>query len=101
RHTRFSRDWSSDVCSSDLVEGVPRACVVIETSLDPSGRYQHIAIRDNGVGVPESRKEYIFQIFNSTKGERGSGLGLAVSQKILRSEERRVGKECVSRASCC
>src|SRR5690606_39628055 len=23
RHTRFSRDWSSDVCSSDLSEGVP------------------------------------------------------------------------------
>src|SRR5690606_40271311 len=22
RHTRFSRDWSSDVCSSDLVAGV-------------------------------------------------------------------------------
>src|SRR5690606_40236595 len=21
RHTRFSRDWSSDVCSSDLVDG--------------------------------------------------------------------------------
>src|SRR5690606_40585090 len=21
RHTRFSRDWSSDVCSSDLVQG--------------------------------------------------------------------------------
>src|SRR5690606_41055191 len=26
RHTRFSRDWSSDVCSSDLTEGsVPLA----------------------------------------------------------------------------
>src|SRR6266511_4438608 len=24
RHTRFSRDWSSDVCSSDLVEGRER-----------------------------------------------------------------------------
>src|SRR5690606_39661309 len=23
RHTRFSRDWSSDVCSSDLVQDVP------------------------------------------------------------------------------
>src|SRR5207302_7355029 len=23
RHTRFSRDWSSDVCSSDLVAGYP------------------------------------------------------------------------------
>src|SRR5690606_15305155 len=24
RHTRFSRDWSSDVCSSDLAEWLPR-----------------------------------------------------------------------------
>src|SRR5690606_40179502 len=24
RHTRFSRDWSSDVCSSDLGDGVTR-----------------------------------------------------------------------------
>lgn len=77
----------------DAVEGVPRACVVIETSLDPSGRYQHIAIRDNGVGVPESRKEYIFQIFNSTKGERGSGLGLAVSQKILHEHNGQIRLE--------
>src|SRR5690606_16868759 len=23
RHTRFSRDWSSDVCSSDLIGSVP------------------------------------------------------------------------------
>src|SRR5690606_40318969 len=33
RHTRFSRDWSSDVCSSDLVvgeiEGVT-TCVVVD-----------------------------------------------------------------------
>src|SRR5690606_40229221 len=27
RHTRFSRDWSSDVCSSDLFAGVPEARV--------------------------------------------------------------------------
>src|SRR2546429_9586563 len=25
RHTRCSRDWSSDVCSSDLQEAAPRA----------------------------------------------------------------------------
>src|SRR5690606_39836649 len=25
RHTRFSRDWSSDVCSSDLVRAQPAA----------------------------------------------------------------------------
>src|SRR5690606_31875109 len=28
RHTRFSRDWSSDVCSSDLATGQPIATVV-------------------------------------------------------------------------
>src|SRR5690606_39632115 len=32
RHTRFSRDWSSDVCSSDLAPGLPggppRRCVL-------------------------------------------------------------------------
>src|SRR5690606_11681686 len=31
RHTRFSRDWSSDVCSSDLPEG---ATVRTETALE-------------------------------------------------------------------
>src|SRR5690606_40116529 len=25
RHTRFSRDWSSDVCSSDLTQGMCRS----------------------------------------------------------------------------
>src|SRR5690606_40723661 len=41
RHTRFSRDWSSDVCSSDLIHFSPRdgglpACSV-RTSARPSG----------------------------------------------------------------
>src|SRR5690606_40094882 len=29
RHTRFSRDWSSDVCSSDLDETSLRGCIAI------------------------------------------------------------------------
>src|SRR5690606_39719343 len=40
RHTRFSRDWSSDVCSSDLGQG---DAVVVETPrevwlIDSGGR---------------------------------------------------------------
>src|SRR5690606_39549094 len=36
RHTRFSRDWSSDVCSSDSQLGVPvEACVMVgDTTVD-------------------------------------------------------------------
>src|SRR5690606_15217560 len=29
RHTRFSRDWSSDVCSSDLMDSTPDKGVTI------------------------------------------------------------------------
>src|SRR5690606_41163817 len=43
RHTRFSRDWSSDVCSSDLkvvpvisAEGQPAVMPTIESVLDRS-----------------------------------------------------------------
>lgn len=66
----------------DAVEGIPDGKVVVETRLSPNGRYVHVTVTDNGVGIPENRMNRIFQIFSSTKGERGSGLGLAVSQKI-------------------
>ncbi len=41
-------------------------------------------VADNGVGIPPEDLETIFQIFASTKGTRGTGLGLPVSQKIVR-----------------
>ena len=43
-----------------------------------------VAVSDNGPGIPENQISKIFQVFESTKGARGTGLGLAVSQKILR-----------------
>src|SRR5690606_40240501 len=33
RHTRFSRDWSSDVCSSDLEKKMMKDSITIKTSL--------------------------------------------------------------------
>src|SRR2546430_9576762 len=33
RHTRFDCDWSSDVCSSDLIPIV----AIVDTNCDPSG----------------------------------------------------------------
>src|SRR5690606_39360039 len=32
-HTRFSREWSSDVCSSDLAEAVGRRIVAVEVAV--------------------------------------------------------------------
>ena len=42
-----------------------------------------IEVGDNGPGVPEEAKEQVFDLFFSTKGSRGTGLGLAVSRKIV------------------
>ena len=39
---------------------------------------------DNGPGIPPEKVDDIFKPFVSTKGSRGTGLGLPVSRKILR-----------------
>src|SRR5690606_40559757 len=79
RHTRFSRDWSSDVCSSDLSNTVNRRFI--------------LSIR------------FLAMLFSSSK-HTSLELILTFLESLvfllllsLRSEERRVGKECRSRWS--
>jgi PAS domain S-box-containing protein len=43
-----------------------------------------IEIEDNGPGIAPSLQEKLFQPFVSTKGEKGTGLGLWVSRGIIR-----------------
>jgi PAS domain S-box-containing protein len=42
-----------------------------------------ITIADNGPGIPEEVRRHLFQPFFTTKGERGTGLGLWVSRGII------------------
>src|SRR3712207_7833644 len=72
RHTRYWRDWSSDVCSSDL-------------GIQGNSLY-HIQREVEGLG---KKLEYIEHVI----------LGEDLSGEASRSEERRVGKECRSRWS--
>ena len=43
----------------------------------------HFVIADNGHGIPEKHVNEIFQPFFTTKEDRGTGLGLALSKKIV------------------
>lgn len=43
----------------------------------------HFVIADNGHGIPPEHVDQIFQPFFTTKQERGNGLGLALSKKII------------------
>src|SRR5207249_5370624 len=96
RHTRSKRDWSSDVCSSDL------------------GHFPNpLAIAKHGVVRPRWRTFLGHPEWNQLFGRAGL---LCLQQRVvpdeirfgeideksetrLRSEERRVGKECRSRST--
>src|SRR5690606_40358406 len=75
RHTRFSRDWSSDVCSSDL-----------RTARDRLGRGGH---RGHHRALPQQRGGVPLVLPAQLEADRRLGRYAAE-----RSEERRGGKEC-------
>src|SRR5439155_2432730 len=82
RHTRWPRDWSSDVCSSDLSDSK----IALSGSPTPGLR---------AILLSESQQLYC-------RGSRGKQMRSSASASerrrqqrgLIRSEERRVGKEC-------
>ena len=68
----------------DAVEGRPDPTISIETGIDRGSGMVRIVVTDNGAGMSPETLGQIFNVFVSTKGARGTGLGLAVSRKILR-----------------
>jgi two-component system, sporulation sensor kinase E len=49
-----------------------------------------ISIYDNGPGIPRDKHAQIFEPFFSTKGLRGTGLGLAVTKRIIEEHAGRI-----------
>src|SRR2546430_10091260 len=86
RHTRFDCDWSSDVCSSDLSS---KASELLSTQ-----------IRTQIVGFPLPDGLHAVAMIKETPFGPFAYHGFVDSTgAYLRSEERRVGKECRSRWS--
>lgn len=63
----------------------------IECHYDPPNKQSVLQVADNGVGVPPSMMRHMFELFHSTKGNRGTGLGLAVAKKIVDEHEGSIG----------
>src|SRR5439155_14263476 len=91
RHTRWPRDWSSDVCSSDLMwhfeHSSSKAAIEDECSKChmPMARYQ---------SKFEGREGEVFSRLQFGSDNRLDQM--AQDGVSCRSEERRVGKECRS-----
>src|SRR5690606_40531443 len=99
-HTRFSRDWSSDVCSSDLFpffleigQGTDhhglRPLIAQGIGQLLPGDYPVPLHPLRGHGDQLRQKEILFQVLVDRMEIFGN----------MRSEERRVGKECRNRTS--
>ncbi|MEO8270279.1 MAG: GAF domain-containing sensor histidine kinase, partial [Aureliella sp.] len=58
--------------------------VTLSVEMSQLQNYVRIHVTDNGHGIAEDDLGRIFSPFESTKGARGTGLGLPVSQKVLR-----------------
>src|SRR5207245_8684231 len=88
RHTRCYRDWSSDVCSSDLIACGPWTAA----AQTPELTQVSALIRQGHFDLAEKRLQHLLsQHPHSAKALNLLGV---VYLRQARSEERRVGKEC-------
>src|SRR5690606_39932134 len=83
RHTRFSRDWSSDVCSSDLVDGRHQV-----QQLGKVGDAAVAILAPVAVDVLPQQGDFLHAVLGQVDD---------LAQHVIRSEERRVGKACRTR----
>ncbi|MCE2881161.1 MAG: ATP-binding protein [Planctomycetaceae bacterium] len=58
--------------------GMVRVTVAFDAATDEA----HVDVADNGSGIPDAVRARLFEPFVSSKGQRGTGLGLAVARKI-------------------
>src|SRR5690349_23790790 len=86
RHTRSLRDWSSDVCSSDL------GATMTGIAQDRYGPAPEAVLRVARIAVPAAGDGEVLVRVHASSVDRGTW-------HLMRSEERRVGKECRCRWS--
>src|SRR5207302_5268026 len=93
RHTRFSRDWSSDVCSSDLFDRVSRAPAVIAGLKDDRAESAEDVRRE--IAQAHERAREVFASLATVVDPRAQEDRVRITPglRASRSEERRVGKE--------
>src|SRR3546814_12151186 len=94
-----------------------RSSDLIVLAVRAEGGQIAIEVQDNGIGIPREAQARIFELFmqidqNRNRSQGGLGIGLTLVKRLAelhggsiemfsdghgkRSEERRVGKECVS-----
>src|SRR5439155_22523218 len=94
RHMRWPRDWSSDVCSSDLAGSYPRQALRLSGPLGrgvmPVAGNSRLVMDDRLPGAEKAVEERRLSDIRPAD----DGKNLWHDGFLRESEERRVGKEC-------
>jgi signal transduction histidine kinase len=64
-----------------------RGLIRVVGRYDSENKASVIEVIDNGGGIPPTLMPHMFELFHSTKGNRGTGIGLAVAKKIVDEHE--------------
>jgi signal transduction histidine kinase len=74
--------WNILQNAIEAMETTPTKQLTLTT--DTNGKQIRIAVEDTGCGIPETIKDALFQPFITTKKGQHSGLGLFITQALLR-----------------
>ena len=69
--------------------------ITVTTELFTEKKILNIYLEDNGCGMTPVELRKIFEMFYSTKDDRGTGLGLAVSKRIIKAHNGLLSTESV------
>jgi len=80
---------------TNAIEAVParKGVITITTRYQPQPPQAIVRVSDNGPGVDPQWRDRLFEPFASSKGQRGTGLGLAVTRKIIEEHGGRITLE--------
>src|SRR5439155_3482630 len=97
---RWPRDWSSDVCSSDLFDEGQPMCLGRLTIMVREAMWRRRSVwllSRRQAMVRNGSREAILTPLDTAFFERATLRPIYTAMGGKRSEERRVGKECISR----
>src|SRR5207302_5548809 len=90
-HTRFSRDWSSDVCSSDLRQSIKDSRLPANSPADSNMSYRLVCAAQTFASVIEELRN---------AAHSANGFARQIHSVFLYSNGDAAGAEKIGRASC-
>jgi signal transduction histidine kinase len=70
-----------------------KGLIRVVSKYDSENKLVKLQVIDNGRGIEPSMMKHLFELFHSTKGNRGTGIGLAVVKKVVEEHDGSISCE--------